>query len=201
MLRPALAALAASLTLMASVASPEVALADTNGAVLVDKIAAIVGEVTILRSDVLTAARPFYAKMGKPEEHAAEVEQLHKDILGRMVEDVLVAREARRLNLTVNETEVEQAKEWVAKQNKLTRAQLETELTKQGIGKAEYDAELQRQLVAEKWVALKVRPRVTVPPPKSDKPEDQQGFLKALEAERRKVIGELRGSTFVEVRW
>ena len=180
MLRHALAALAATLAF----AAPLGAHADAPpSAVLVDKIAAVVGEVTILRSDVLAAARPFYAKIGKPEEHAAEVDQLHKDILARMVEDVLVAREARRLNLSVNEAEIEQAKEWIAKQNKLTRAQLEAEVKKQGVGKEEYEGELHRQLIAEKWVALKVRPRVKMAAPTSDKPADQAPFLEALESE------------------
>lgn len=195
MLRHALAAAAVALLL----AAPSGARAEAP--VLVDKIAAVVGEVTILRSDVLAAARPFYVKIGKPEEHRAEVEQLHQDILSRMIEDVLVAREARRLGLDVRDVEIEQAKDWIAKQNKMTREQLEAEVKKQGVSKDEYEAELHRQLVAEKWVALKVRPRVKLAAPTSDKPEDQAPFLKALDEERKKAMEELRSTTFVEVRW
>lgn len=191
-------ALAAAAMLSVSLVTGQ---ADADGAVLVDKIVAVVGEVSILRSDVLAAARPFYAKIGKPEEHLKEVEQLHQDILARMVEDVLVAREARRLNLDVRAAEIEQAKEWIAKQNKMTRAELEAEVKKQGVGKEEYEAELHRQLLAEKWVAMKVRPRVKMAPATSEKPEDQAPFLKALEDERRKAVAELRQSSFVEVRW
>lgn len=196
MLRHALAAAAATLVLSA----PPAARAD-DPPVLVDKIAAVVGEVTILRSDVLAAARPFYAKIGKPSEHPAEAEQLHKEILGRMIEDVLVAREARRLDLRVSAAEIEQAKEWIAKQNNITTAQLETEVKKQGVGKEEYEGELHRQLIAEKWVAMRVRPRVKMAAPTGDKPEDQAPFIKALEEERKKAVAELRGTTFVEVRW
>jgi parvulin-like peptidyl-prolyl isomerase len=145
MLRKALAASALALGFLAE--APE-AKAD-GSAVLVDKIVAVVAEVSILRSDVLAAARPFYGKIGKPEEHMKEVEQLHQDILGRMIEDVLVAREARRLNLEVRPGDIEQAKEWIAKQNKITKDQLETEVRKQGVGKEEYEAELHRQLLAE----------------------------------------------------
>jgi parvulin-like peptidyl-prolyl isomerase len=181
-----------------SVAAPS---ADAETSVLVDKIVAVVGEVSILRSDVLAAARPFYVKIGKPEEHPKEIEQLHQDILARMVEDVLVAREARRLNLEVRPAEIDQAKEWIAKQNKLTREQLEAEVRKQGVSKEEYDAELHRQLLAEKWVATKVRPRVKMAAPTSEKPEDQAPFIHALEDERRKAIAELRRTTYVEVRW
>jgi peptidyl-prolyl cis-trans isomerase SurA len=169
--------------------------------ILVDKIAAVVGEITILRSDVLAGARPLYAKIGKPEEHAAEIEQLHKDVLARMVEDVLVAREARRLNIQVVDVEIDQAKEWIAKQNKITRAQLEAEVKKQGVSKEEYDGELHRQLLAEKWVALVVRPRLKMAPPTSDKPEDQAPYIQALEGERKKAVAELHKTTFVEVRW
>lgn len=196
MLRKALAASALALGFLGSI--PE---AHADNAVLVDKIVAVVAEVSILRSDVLAAARPFYAKIGKPEEHAKEVEALHQDILARMIEDVLVAREARRLTLDVRPADIEQAKEWIAKQNKISKEQLETEVKKQGVGKEEYEAELHRQLLAEKWVAMKVRPRVKVPVPTSDKPEDQAPFLKALEEERRKAVAELRQNAFVEVRW
>lgn len=196
MLRKALAA-SACLVVTLSV-TPDVR---AQNAVLVDKIVAVVGEVSILRSDVLAAARPFYAKIGKPEEHMKEVEQLHQDILARMIEDVLVAREARRLNIDVRPGDIEQAKEWIAKQNKLTKAELEAEVKKQGVGKDEYEAELMRQLLAEKWVAMKVRPRIKVPVPASEKPEDQAPFLKALEDERRKAVAELRQTSFVEVRW
>lgn len=196
MLRKALAASVFALGIVASV--PE---AKADNAVLVDKIVAVVAEVSILRSDVLAAARPFYAKIGKPEDHPKEVEQLHQDILARMIEDVLVAREARRLNLEVRPADIEQAKDWIAKQNKITKADLESEVKKQGVGKEEYEAELHRQLLAEKWVAMKVRPRVKVPVPTSEKPEDQAPFLKALEDERKKAVAELRGNAFVEVRW
>ena len=110
MLRKALAASVFALGIVASV--PE---AKADNAVLVDKIVAVVAEVSILRSDVLAAARPFYAKIGKPEDHPKEVEQLHQDILARMIEDVLVAREARRLNLEVRPADIEQAKDWIAK--------------------------------------------------------------------------------------
>lgn len=195
MLRHALAAAAATLVL----ASPPAARADGQS-VLVDKIAAVVGDVTILRSDVLAAARPFYAKIGNVAQHATEIEQLHKDILARMIEDVLVARDARRLGLRVSQAELDQAKEWIAKQNKLTTAQLDAEVEKQGVSKEEYEGERHRQLVAEKWIAVKVRPRVKVAAPTTDKPEEQAPFLKALEEERRKAVAELRSTAFVEVR-
>lgn len=197
MLRKALAASALALAFGVSSTNAHA----EGGAVLVDKIAAVVGEVSILRSDVLAAARPFYAKVGKPEDHPKEVEQLHQDILARMIEDVLVAREARRLNIDVRPGDIEQAKEWIAKQNKLTKEQLEAEVKKQGVAKEEYEGELMRQLLAEKWVAMKVRPRVKVPVPTSEKPEDQAPFLKALEEERRKAVAELRQTAFVQVRW
>jgi hypothetical protein len=48
---------------------------------------------------------------------------------------------------------------------------------------------------------MKVRPRVKVPPPASEKPEDQAPVLKALEDERMKAVAELRQNVFVEVRW
>lgn len=200
MLRTSLAAAAVLVTATAA-ATLVPSSAHAEAPILVDKIVAVVGEVSILRSDVLAAARPFYARIGDPAEHRAEIEQLHRDVLERMIEDVLVSREARRLNLDVRDAEIEQAKLWIAKQNQISRQQLEAEVRKQGVSAEEYDAELHRQLLGEKWVALKVRPRVKMPPPTSDKPEDQAPFLKALEAERKKAIAELRATTYVEVRW
>ena len=61
--------------------------------------------------------------------------------------------------------------------------------------------ERHRQLALEKWIAVKVRPRVKVAAPTTDKPEEHAPFLKALEEERRKAVAELRSTAFVEVRW
>lgn len=195
MSRSAAAALAALALWLAAPA------ARADKAVLVDKIVAIVGEVTILRSDVIASSRPFYGKLGAGAADRAKLDEIHREVLARMIDDVIVAREAQRLGVDIRDAEVDQAKEWIAKQNGMTRAQLDAEVQKQGLGKEEYDAELRRQLMSEKWVAIRVRPRIRRPLPAADKPDEQKAFMQEIEAERKKAIAELRKGAYVEVRW
>jgi peptidyl-prolyl cis-trans isomerase SurA len=175
--------------------------ARADKAVLLDKYVAIVDGITILRSDVLAQAKPFIARIPEPEKHAAEVAQLHKELLDRMIDDLVVGREAQRLGIDVREDEVDRAVEMVAAENKLSRTDLEREVKKQGITLEEYKMELRRQIVDAKWTSLRVRPRVALAPPPADKPQEQQAFLQAMEAERKKVVAELRTRSYVEVRW
>ncbi len=185
---------AAAVTLNASDARAE-------KAVLLDKYVAIVDGITILRSDVLAQARPFVARVPEPEKHAQEIQQIYKELLERMIDDLVVGQEARKMGIEVRDDEVERAMDLVAAENKLTRADVEREVKKQGLQMEDYKLELRRQIIDAKWVSIRVRPRVGLAPPTTNDPKDQQAFMLALETERKKAIAELRTKSYIEVRW
>jgi peptidyl-prolyl cis-trans isomerase SurA len=175
--------------------------ASADKAVLIDKYVAIVDGITILRSDVLAQAKPYVARIPEPEKHADDIQKIYKELLERMIDDLIVGQEARKMGLDVRDDEVERAIDLVAAENKATRADIEREVKKQGLTMDDYKLELRRQIVDAKWTSIRVRPRVGLAPPAADKPQDQQAFMMALDAERRKVVAELRTKSYVEVRW
>lgn len=175
--------------------------ASADKAVLLDKYVAVIDGITILRSDVLAQAKPFIARVPEPEKHANEIQQIYKDLLERMIDDLVVGQEARKMGLEVRDDEVDRAIDLVAAENKLTRATLEAEVKKQGITMEDYKVELRRQIIDAKWTSIRVRPRVGLAPPAADKPQEQQAFIAALDAERKKVVTELRSKSHIEVRW
>jgi len=175
--------------------------ARADKAVLLDKYVAIVDGITILRSDVLAQAKPFVARVPEPEKHAKEIQQIYKELLERMIDDLVVGQEARKMGIDVRDDEVERAMDLVAAENKLTRADVEREVKKQGLTMDDYKLELRRQIIDAKWTSIRVRPRVGLAPPTTNDPKDQQAFMQALDTERRKVIADLRTKSHVEVRW
>ena len=187
------------------VGAAALALATTDAradkAVLLDKYVAVVDGITILRSDVLAQAKPFIARVPEPEKHAKEIQQIYKELLERMIDDLIVGQEARKMGIDVREDEVERAIDLVAAENKLTRADVEREIKKQGLQMEDYKVELRRQIIDAKWTSIRVRPRVGLAPPTTNDPKDQQAFMQALDAERSKVVADLRTKSHVEVRW
>jgi len=173
--------------------------AKADGPVLLDKVVAVVGDETITRSEVVAQARPIFARLPESDRKPEKLPQLYKELLDRMIDDLVVAREAERLGLRADKSEVEQAIAFVAEQNKLTRARLDAEVKKQGLNPSEYEEEIRRQLVDAKWTNLKVRPRVRAAG--GDKPDDRDKFAVQIELERKKVINELRAKRWIEVRW
>src|SRR5436190_18990277 len=106
--------------------------ARADKAVLIDKFVAVVDGITNLRSDVLAQAKPFTSRIPEPEKHANEIQQIYKELLERMIDDLIVGQEARKMGLDVRDDEVERAIDLVPAENKVTRADLENEVKKQG---------------------------------------------------------------------
>ncbi len=167
--------------------------------VLFDRIVAVVDDDVILRSEVVAQARPLALQIPEAARTPQTVAQLRRELLERMIDDLVVTREAARLELTATEAEVDTAIEYIAKQNGLSTVQLADEVKKQGLTLQGYQAEVRRQLIDAKWVAYKVRPRMQAAPPKS--PDEEKAYAAALEVERKKAIAELRTQRWVEVRW
>lgn len=167
--------------------------------VLFDRIVAVVDDDVILRSEVVAQARPLALRIPEAERSPQTLTQLRRELLERMIDDLVVAREAARLELTATEAEVDTAIEYIAKQNGLSTVQLAEEVQKQGLTLPAYQAEVRRQLIDAKWVAYRVRPRLQTPAPKT--PEEEKAYAAALEVERKKAVAELRTQRWVEVRW
>lgn len=157
-------------------------------AVLVDRIVAVVELQAITRSAVEARARPLLSA-AKTEEQKS---QARKDALAELIEEALIAKEARRLRLEVSDDEVEAAFAEVARQNQLSSAQLTAETERQGLDGGVYRAMLKRKILELKWLNVRAN-RVAQP-----EADAERGAF--LSSERLKLLAELRASAVIEVR-
>lgn len=136
-------------------------------AAVVEKIVAVVGDDAILLSELRTRAAPLIRVLASkapagPQRTAAE-SQVYKDVLGRMIEELLEQQSADRQNIAITPDEVDRTIENVAAQQRLTVDQL-LDLAEQrsGLSEIDYRAEIRRQILEGKLLSARVRGRIRI---------------------------------------
>ena len=161
-----------------------------------DGIAAIVDDVLIFRSDVTARARPFEAKLAAdPLKRRAELVELSHQLLSRMIDEALVAKDAQSLHLDVSDAEISTAITTVAQQNNIDRKTLDAELVKQGFTQLAYREELRRQILEQKWLMARAAGKID-----RKKAPDAASFQAAVEKQREVLLVDLRSHAYIEVR-
>ena len=156
-------------------------------AVLVDRIVAVVDAKPITRSAVEERARTIEIL----SRGAVSRDVARKDALGELIDELLVAREAERLQLTVDDAEIDVALQQLATQNQISLAQLTDEVRKQGLSLPAYRVMLRRKLLQLHWVSLKMN--------HAGLPAGADPGQYALE-ERNRLVEALRQAAAIEVR-
>ena len=134
---------------------------------VVEKVVAVVGDDSILLSELRGRAAPLIRVLaqqvpGGPQRTAAE-SQVYKDMLTQMVTEMLEAQAAERLKVTVAPEEIDRALENVANQQKMTVDELlEAASQKSGLSEMEYRAEIRRQVLEGKLLSQRVRGRIRI---------------------------------------
>lgn len=143
-----------------------------------DRVAAVVQGRPLLESTV--RARLKYAPPATGPDARARA-------LSALIDEALIEADAIALRVEVEDGEVDRAIEQIRTRNELTAAQLDAELTRQGLTRRSYRAEVRRQLLELRWLLLKTGP---------DRPTTPE----ALERERARLVAALRAAAAVEVR-
>jgi peptidyl-prolyl cis-trans isomerase SurA len=142
------------------------ALTQRAGAVIVERVVAVVGERPILLTELRHRGRPFYyrilASTQDQAQQAAHETEMYKELLGRMIDDRLEETAADRAHLSVSSEELDNAIKNVATSNHLKASDLFSEAKKQGLTEQDYRDELRRQILEGKLMQLRVRSRVRV---------------------------------------
>ncbi len=155
-------------------------------AAVVEKIVAVVGDDSVLLSELRTRAAPLIRVLVKqvpagPQRTAAE-SQVYKDMLQHMVEEMLQAQAAERMKVTITKDEIDKALENVANQQKMTVDELlEAASQKSGLSELEYRAEIRRQVLEGKLLSQRVRGRIRI----SDD-DLKNAFQRAVREERER---------------
>lgn len=171
--------------------------ARADEAVLLDHVAAVVGDVPILRSDVLAAVRSWMPKASKDP---SELARAQKQALERLIDNALIVRDALHRKIEVSDLEVAQAKERVAQNAGRTHEAVLEDVTKQGFTAREYDAVLRAEILKQKWMVFVVKPRVRAPATPEAMLDPDGPYVRELMAERARAVAELRKQIYVRVR-
>jgi len=135
-------------------------------ATVVEKVVAVVGERAILLSELRHRARPFLLQIqqrypaGAQQAEAADA--LSRQLLERMIDDLLERQVADKHHISVTAEEIDAALQRLAMMQNLTPDQLVNEAMRSGLTAQDYREELRRQLLEGKLLELRVNGRVRV---------------------------------------
>jgi peptidyl-prolyl cis-trans isomerase SurA len=193
---------------------------------IVERIVAVVGYEPILLSELRERARPFLLQVRErvpagPQQAAAE-SQVYRELVFKMIDEQLIAREAARQKVSVRPSEIETALQQVAANAGLPVPELFRHAAEMGLDEAAYRREIERQILEGKLLMPWAREHATLTeadlrerydravkekalPPALTTFELARSHVQTLlagermEAMRKKWLDGLRQGTYVEV--
>jgi parvulin-like peptidyl-prolyl isomerase len=133
--------------------------------VIVERVVAVVNDDVILLSEVNERVRPFLKKIMRIRDEKAQeraLRRVQRQQLGQLIEEKLILAEAARRKLKVSDAEVNRAIQSVMKQNDVSYEELMEALEAQGFSRAQYKANLRKQILRLKVLNMAVRSRISV---------------------------------------
>lgn len=146
--------LAAGLFLSASPASPD--------EVMVDGIAAQVGEDVVLVSEVMAMVADGEKQMRAAGVAENQIAMLRAQGLERMIEDKLIRSEVKRMEMYASDEEVDKTIEMIASDNGLTAEQLEKSVRAKSMDFADYREQIKQKIENQRVVQVVLMPRIEV---------------------------------------
>lgn len=132
-----------------------------------NKVAAVVNGHVITMFDLQKEAIPDLAKARinpNDSSRAPEVDKILRATLDKMIMDILVAQEAKRLNATVTKSEVDSSVAKFMKDRKISKKQMEEQLAKQNMTVDAFRKEIEKSIIRQKVMTREVGRRVVVTP-------------------------------------
>lgn len=140
---------------------------------VVEKIAAVVGDEIVLASEVEEKAAPFMTEIAgitNVTQRAARATALRREVLDRLIDDLLILQQANELKLAVSSEDIDRVVDQIKKDNNLSDTQLQDELRRSGVSMTSYRQDLKKQIVRQRVLHIAVGAKVAV----SD--SDVQGY-------------------------
>lgn len=125
------------------------------------RIAAVVNDDVITSQDLLDRLALTLATSGLPNNLETQ-QRLAPQVLRGFVDEKLQLQEAKRLGLSVTESDVDQAMETIAQRNKTTAADLTRYLASHNLNPRTLREQLRAQIAWIKIVGRELRPRIVV---------------------------------------
>ena len=140
-------------------------LACTAQAAQLNKIAAVVNGQVITMFDLQKAALPELGRARlnpNDPKQADKVNVVFRKVLDSMIMDILLEQEAKRLSITVSDSEIDQELTKMMKMRRLNRAQFEAELKRQGMSVDELRKSMKTNMLRQRVMGAEVGRRVVV---------------------------------------
>lgn len=142
-------------------------LAGSAQAAQLNKVAAVVNGKVITMFDLQKAALPDLARARlnpNDPKQAKQVNEVLRKALDMLIVNILVEQEARRLGVTVSDSEVDQELVRLMRERRLTRAQFEEQLKRQNLSLADLRETFERNILRQKIMGMQVGRKVVVTP-------------------------------------
>jgi peptidyl-prolyl cis-trans isomerase SurA len=158
---------AARALLAASLLALGAAIAPAAGAVVVERVVAVIGDKPILLSDLRARAKPFLvqiqAKVPAGAQRAAAESQMFKELLDKIVDEELEALAAQQAKVGVTSDEIDAAfRNIAASQGVGVEELFRLARATSGLSDQEYRDEIRRQILEGKMLQLRVKGRVRI---------------------------------------
>ncbi len=150
----------------------------STGGVLLDRIAAVVNDGVVLKSELDEQVEQITSRLAKQRTELPPANVLQQQILERLVIQEVQLQRADRAGITISDEMLNNTLKGVAEQNQLTLDQLPRALEMQGINYAAYRESLRKEMTITMLRQRDVLARIIVTPREIDQfLEKEQGSL------------------------
>jgi peptidyl-prolyl cis-trans isomerase SurA len=125
------------------------------------RIAAVVNDEVVTIRDLNERLQLVMVTSGIPDNEQART-RLAPQVLRGLIEETLQLQEAKRLNIEVDQADIDNALDTIAKRNKLSVDQMKSFLVGRGINLDTLTRQLRAQIAWLKVINREIRPKVTV---------------------------------------
>ena len=136
------------------------------GGKIVDRVMAIVNDEIISLYELDQRVRPYTKKIknaaSSPTEQNELLQKVREEHLGLLIDEKLADQEIRRLEIRVEDTEVEREIERFKSTNQLTDEELRKALTAQGSNLDEFRREIEDQILRARLVNREIRSKIVI---------------------------------------
>ena len=133
---------------------------------IIDRIVAVVNSDIITLYDLNRALKPYEENINalgyETEKERETLFQVRKDLLDQLIDSKLADQEIERAQITVSESDIDEAIERMKEARSITDEQLREGLARQGMTMAEYRKEMREQILRAKLVNREVKSKIVV---------------------------------------
>ena len=129
---------------------------------LMDKVLAVVNKDVVLASQQEALVQKVKASAQESGQSLPDDVTLRKQALDRLIQESLQLQLADRQGLKISDTQLEQAIQSIAADNKMTLDQLRAQLEREGLTYAQYREEVRREILMNEVRRSQVRRRINI---------------------------------------